>query len=93
MPTQQDSEVIHTGSRADLALHLWESLVHELIARGTLTEAALSRILDRSAEHMPSLFNSDELRQIYDQLRARLERSLPTPLDRIDRDKRPDTED
>jgi len=44
------------------------------------------------SEHMPWLFNSDELRQRYDQLRARLERSLPIALDRIDRDKRPDAE-
>jgi hypothetical protein len=93
MPNHNDAEVIHTGTTADLCLHLWESLVHELIARGTFDQAALSRILDRSAEHMPSLFNSAELRRTYDQLRARLERGLPTPLDQADRDQRPDTPD
>jgi hypothetical protein len=93
MPNHNDAEIIHTGTTADLCLHLWESLVHELIARGTLDRAALSRILDRSAEHMPSLFNSAELRRTYDQLRTRLERGLPTPLDQADRDQRPDTPD
>jgi hypothetical protein len=93
MPNHNDAEVIHAGTTADLCLHLWESLVHELIARGTFDQAALSRILDRSAEHMPSLFNSAELRRTYDQLRARLERGLPTPLDQADRDQRPDTPD
>ena len=93
MHSQKGTEIGHTEIKADLALHLWEGLVRELIARDAITEAALTRILDSSAEAAPSLFNSEELRRVYDQIRARLEEHFPTALERADRDEHPNTED
>ncbi|MDQ5827590.1 MAG: hypothetical protein M3441_25870, partial [Chloroflexota bacterium] len=76
MPGTKDTETDRAEIKADLALHLCEGLLRELIVRGTITEAALARILDHSGETVPSLFKSEELRRDYDALRARLEGSV-----------------
>jgi hypothetical protein len=93
MHNQRDTETTRVEDKTDLALSLWEGLVRELIGRGVMSEAALARILDSSRESVSALSNSEELRQIQDQIRGRLERCFPTALQRIDRDSLPGTKD
>jgi len=65
----------------------------EMISRGALGEAALARIMDGVGKSVPALSNSEELRGVYEQIRQRLERCIPTTLQRADRDRDPATED
>ena len=93
MNRQRDPETARAGDNADLVLHLWESLVRELIAQGVLSEAALTRIMDSAGEVGAAPANPDKTRQLRDEIRARLESAFRTPLQRADRDRVPDTED
>jgi transposase len=71
-------------------LGVWERLL--LLAQERGVQLGMT-FLDGSGEAVPALFNSDKLRRVYDQLRARLEGSFPTALERADRDRCPNTED
>jgi hypothetical protein len=93
MSRQSDQETARVEDKIDLGLFLVEHLMREMISRGALGEAALARIMDGVGKSVPALSNSEELRGVYEQIRQRLERCIPTTLQRADRDRDPATED
>ena len=74
--------------KADLALHLWEGLVRELVERQIIDANALDRIL---AGVSPP--DGGDIGRLRDEMGARLAQALPTPLQLADRDGVRDTED
>jgi hypothetical protein len=83
-----DEKTAVIPDKSDLALHLWEGLVRELIVRRTIDADALERIMAGA----PSSDTAETKRLRYE-IGARLAQDLPTPLQLIDRDGVPDTED
>jgi hypothetical protein len=74
--------------KAELALHLWEGLVRELVERRIIDGDALDRVL---AGVSPP--DGGDIGRLRDEIGARLAQALPTPLQLADRDGVPDTED
>ena len=74
--------------KAELALHLWEGLVRELVKRQIIDANALNRIL---AGVSPP--DGGDIGRLRDDIGARLTQALPTPLQLADRDGVRDTED
>ena len=74
--------------KAELALHLWEGLVRELVERRVIDADALDRVL---AGVSPP--DGGDVGRLRDEIGARLAQALPTPLQLADRDSVPDTED
>ena len=75
-------------NKSDLALHLWEGLVRELIVLHTINAHALERIMAGARSS-----DTAEIRRLRDEIGVRLAQDLPTPLQLIDRDGVPHTED
>ena len=74
--------------KAELALHLWEGLVRELVEQRIIGADALDRVL---AGVSPP--DGSDIGRLRDEIGARLAQALPTPLQLTDRDRVPDTED